>query len=170
MLKNFYAFCLILLTCFHPKVEKSKFTVSKNLSTAKSHIPWTPKEMHKRWIEDSLNVDVPKLPWKIQWEIQPLHHKIAGITRLIGERHILIDLNPMYRYEWDHVYMHELVHAAQIQEGRLTIIDDLWYWDGELCDWTIPWDERPWEIDAEARTRAMIIQNSKNNGDTYRNK
>jgi hypothetical protein len=158
MLKKICATLLLLLTILHPKVEKTSLSKTKfNINTI--HLKWEPKEVHLSWIKDSLIQPIPNNQWNIQWESQPLHPRIAGITRLIGERQILIDLNPMWKWDWDHVFMHELIHAKQIQDGRLEIKNNTWYWDGELCDWTLPWSARPWEIDAETRACKAIAQN-----------
>ena len=120
MLKKICATLLLLLTILHPKVEKTSLSKTKfNINTI--HLKWEPKEFHLSWIKDSLTQPIPNNQWNIQWESQPLHPGIAGITRLIGERQILIDLNPMWKWDWDHVYMHELIHAKQIQDGRLEI-------------------------------------------------
>ena len=106
-------------------------------------------------MRDSLQPNVPRIPWTINWEYQPLNYKIAGITRHIDDHYILIDLNPLYAYEWDHVFMHELIHAQQIIEGDLVQNGDTWYWKGEMVDWSITWGNRPWEIDAEKRAKSF---------------
>ena len=156
MLKKICATLILLLTILHPKVEKTSLS---KINISAIHLKWEPKEVHLSWIKDSLTQPIPNKQWDIQWESQPLHPRIAGITRLIGERQILIDLNPMWKWDWDHVFMHELIHAKQIQDGRLEIKNNTWYWDGELCDWTLPWSARPWEIDAETRACKAIAQN-----------
>ena len=52
--------------------------------------------------------------------------------------------------------MHELIHAQQIIKGDLVQDGDVWYWKGEMVDWSIAWGNRPWEIDAEERAKSFI--------------
>jgi hypothetical protein len=52
--------------------------------------------------------------------------------------------------------MHELIHAQQIIRGDLVQEGNIWYWKGEVVDWSISWANRPWEIDAEERAKSFI--------------
>ena len=143
------------LFCVDLTKPKPKHIPINNLISV-DYKTWQPKDFHKEWIRDSLQPGIPQIPWTINWEYQPLNYRIAGITRHIDDHYILIDLNPLYAYEWDHVFMHELIHAQQIIKGDLVQNGDIWYWKGEIVDWSISWGNRPWEIDAEKRAKSFI--------------
>ena len=98
-----------MITQIKTKTKPKPQSIPINNLISIDYKTWQPKDFHKEWIRDSLQPGIPQIPWTINWEYQPLNHRIAGITRHIDTRYILIDLNPLYVYEWDHLYCLSMV-------------------------------------------------------------
>lgn len=51
---------------------------------------------------------------------------------------------------------HELIHVKQFIEGRLKVVQGGIEWEGEYYPTSVPYEERPWEIEAESMERKVF--------------
>jgi hypothetical protein len=77
---------------------------------------------------------------------QPLSYNILGLANQIGPNTYVIQLNNNNYREMETLF-HELGHIIDAEQGILDFRGDM-YWNGEKCDFTTLWWERPWEISA----------------------
>ena len=102
----------------------------------------------QRYLKDSIN-RVPFNPPTIYIHLEPLHPKLLGITYKLSNNTYLIGLNPLYSHHTlQRTLHHELVHVKQLDRGQI----NGHLWKGQPQDWSLPWAQRPWELEAERET------------------
>ena len=105
----------------------------------------------QRYLKDSIN-RVPFNQPTIYIQLQPLHPKLLGITHKLTHNTYLIGLNPLYSHHTlQRTLHHELVHVKQLDRGLIKGH----LWKGQPQDWSLPWSERPWELEAERETNLL---------------
>lgn len=77
---------------------------------------------------------------------QPLSYGILGLANQVGPNTYIIQTHRLNDRPLETLF-HEMGHIIDSETGRLEFTGDMG-WDGERCDFTIPWMERPWEISA----------------------
>lgn len=106
----------------------------------------------QRYLRDSILPPPPLRPIYIHIKFQPLHPRYLGQTVQLQPDRYLIALNPIYTHPLlERTLHHELVHVKQ--HLRKDIEDNKWR--GQPMDWSRPWSERPWEVQAEWETRLL---------------
>ena len=107
----------------------------------------------ERYIRDSILPHPPLRPVYIHIHFQPLHPRYLGQTIQLGTNRYLIALNPIYTHpRLERTLHHELVHVKQ--HLRKDIEGNLW--KGQPMDWSRPWSQRPWEVQAERETQLLF--------------
>ena len=117
---------------------------------------------HINYIQDSIQPPPPFNQIEIRINHVQLPIRIAGETRQITINQYLILLNPVYHHRAHQTMYHELVHVKQMVRGDLQQQDQVWYWKGQPIDWTLPYQERPWEQRAQ-REAQYIVSLTKSN-------
>jgi len=112
-------------------------------------VPFQLTQGHLNYIEDSIQPPPPFNPIQIQIYHYPLPIRIAGETRQITSTQYLIILNPIHHQTAHHTMYHELVHVKQMVREDLKLINQTWYWKDQPIDWTQPYKEREWELEAQ---------------------
>lgn len=109
--------------------------------------------IRKYGIKESLNITISEYKYT---NLSTDDVVVYGFLRInpFKERHynvfITKDFNTSFRY----FIKHELAHIIQNLEGRLTVDGDLFEcWDGERIDFSIPYEDREHEIDANNKVR-----------------
>lgn len=77
---------------------------------------------------------------------QPLEYGIVGLANQLDEHTYLIQLsrqNPQPLY----TLLHEFGHIIDAERGLLGFKEP-YTWNGKVCNFKQPWDERPWEQSA----------------------
>lgn len=107
----------------------------------------------QRYIRDSILPPPPLRPVNIHIKFQPLHPRYLGQTIQLDNNLYLIALNPIYTHpSLERTLHHELVHVKQ--HLRKDIEDNKW--KGQPMDWSLPWSQRPWEVQAERETELLF--------------
>ena len=82
----------------------------------------------------------------------PLYPKYIATAEILDNGQYLINVNMLYLdidMDLDRVLIHELQHILQFHQGRLKTLDSGFYWEGQIYSFDWPYDERPWEIEAD---------------------
>lgn len=78
----------------------------------------------------------------------------AHIREHQGSYYLFID--ETNKLESIDIIAHELIHLRQYENGELEFKNDILKWKGEVYDRTsIPYNQRPWEIDAEKNQTSL---------------
>ena len=105
----------------------------------------------QRYLKDSIN-HIPFNQPQIYIQLEPLHPRLLGITYRLANNTYLIGLNPLYSHpQLQRTLHHELVHIKQLDRGLI----NGHLWKGKPQDWSLPWSQRPWEVQAERETRLL---------------
>lgn len=59
------------------------------------------------------------------------------------------------KYQCANVVCHEMIHLAQYESGRLRKDGDIMIWEGKTYDNSVPYEQRPWEIEAFAKQKEL---------------
>lgn len=106
----------------------------------------------QRYIRDSIYPGPPLRPVHIHIKFQPLNPRYLGQTIQLNSHRYLIALNPIYTHSrLERTLHHELVHVKQHLRKDI----DGSSWKGKPMDWSRPWSQRPWEIQAERETELL---------------
>ena len=105
----------------------------------------------QRYLKDSIYHQPFNQP-QIYIQLEPLHPRLLGITYRLANNTYLIGLNPLYSHpRLQRTLHHELVHVKQLDRGLI----NGHLWKGKPQDWSLPWSERPWELEAERETNLL---------------
>jgi hypothetical protein len=87
---------------------------------------------------------------EVKWA--PLHPNVLGLTTEVADGIFFIQLSRGLTLEQtQRVLMHELIHVYQFHHNLLEDLPGhVVRWKGDLYRWSLPWKDRPWEINAEA--------------------
>jgi hypothetical protein len=78
------------------------------------------------------------------------------LAYIIGnECQYVIYIGDLHRTKAIEVITHELIHLEQIKDKRLVKFSGYSVWDGKQYSNDIPYNQRPWEIDAFSRGRTL---------------
>lgn len=82
----------------------------------------------------------------------PLSYGVAGVTHYIDDKTFVILMRwKISNDQSDFTLLHEWGHVIQMHEKMLVEYNNgVWFWKGELVDFSIPWAQRPWEISADS--------------------
>jgi hypothetical protein len=76
-----------------------------------------------------------------------------------GDQNIQLIINESIRGELQAVTIcHELIHVNQTVAGRFKTLDDGWLWEGCAYPFDTPYQDRPWEIEAEKEEKILFDQ------------
>lgn len=115
-------------------------------------------ESIENFVRDSLGQTPPlKAPF-IKIKFAPLHPRIGGLTTEVEEGVYFIQINSIYPLlSARRILFHELVHVLQFERGWLKEYPaGIVYWQGQLYTWALPWNQRPWEVQAEEYTAKLF--------------
>lgn len=113
---------------------------------------------HLQYIEDSIQPPIPQIPVEIQVHQTILHPLTVATAHQLSDRLFLIRINLMHQPLWYSTMHHELVHIKQMVKKDLDLRQNTWYWKGQPADWTIPYSDRPWEVQADLQAQMYIDQ------------
>jgi hypothetical protein len=141
---------LLIYTLLHLQVEEQSPLKPQHPDQPQklTYYQFSPNQMHKDYIKDSIQPPAPYRPIQITTLSVPLQPNIKGLTEQIDPFHYLILLSP-YWQDRDHTYMHELIHVRQLARKQLSKQGQIWYWNHKPIDWMQPYHDRAWEQDAE---------------------
>ena len=118
-----------------------------------------------KWCDQLINQDVQRFclenfkqpPFKqpiIYVQASPLNPKFLAVANILQPGEYIINVNVIYLdvgFDMSRVMIHELVHIIQFHEQRLRIEGEFFIYNGQYYSLDWPYNERPWEIEADHR-------------------
>ena len=81
--------------------------------------------------------------------MEPLHEAFNGLTWQYNKNLYVVSIAPYEKNPFKRIWIifHEIGHVIDLYHGELTQFPTTW--KGKPVDENLPWDERPWEANAD---------------------